>query len=455
LLDGTVGPAAAAELIAFLRLFRQLPSIDEILLNPETAPLPAETSAQIAIATALGRAMTDNSVARGLKYLDRMPTEMRVMAMRDAAARDTAITHTPEFIRFGVEHRRYSMITERAMLAAVHISIWTAVKHDRKISRDVADQHGAHQGAGRYNKQLLRGADKLDELRTLAGQVRQYFYKITLPWSDEGFRLLPSNLYFDLTTRMREFEASFEQGVESFLQVYPQYIEQVRPELNGLFREEDYPAADKLRKKFGVKLEILPIPSGNDFRVQMSAEEQARVAREIDANVRQSLTRGTEDLWKRLREVVSHMVDRLNEPESRFHATMVTNVFDLVELLPRLNVNGDAELNRFAEQIRQRLCGFTAQDLKKHDLLRVAAATDAAEIVAEIDSVLRDREASLPEAGDSIGREHPGPYVCVHGGARGGMRHETPAGIRIQKARTTLLLDHPFFRVALVSLEGA
>ena len=53
------------------------------------------------------------------------------------------------------------MITERAMLAAVHISIWTAVKHDRKISRDVAQQHGAHQSAGRYNKQLLRGANKL------------------------------------------------------------------------------------------------------------------------------------------------------------------------------------------------------------------------------------------------------------------------------------------------------
>ena len=27
------------------------------------------------------------------------------------------------------------MITERAMLAAVHISIWTAVKHDRKVSQ--------------------------------------------------------------------------------------------------------------------------------------------------------------------------------------------------------------------------------------------------------------------------------------------------------------------------------
>ena len=67
------------------------------------------------------------------------------------------------------------MITEKAMLAAVHISVWTAVKHDRKVSREVADQHGAHQGAGRYNKQLLHRAAKLEELRSLAGQIRQHF----------------------------------------------------------------------------------------------------------------------------------------------------------------------------------------------------------------------------------------------------------------------------------------
>jgi hypothetical protein len=104
LLEGTIGPATTAEFVGFLRLFRQLPSIDEILLNPETAPLPDDPSAQIAIATALGRAMSDQSITKGVKYLNRMPTEMRVLTMRDAAARDRAITHTPEFVRFGVEH---------------------------------------------------------------------------------------------------------------------------------------------------------------------------------------------------------------------------------------------------------------------------------------------------------------------------------------------------------------
>jgi len=299
------------------------------------------------------------------------------------------------------------MITEKAMLAAVHISIWTAVKHDRKVSRDVADQHGAHHGAGRYNKQLLRGADKLDELRSLAGQIRQYFYKITLPWSDEGFRLLPSNFYFELMARMREFEAGFEQSVESFLRVYPQYIEQVRPELNGLFRDEDYPSVEKLRSKFGVKLEVLPIPSGADFRVELSVEEQARVSREIDANVRESLTRGTGDLWKRLREVVAHMVDRLNEPESRFHGSLVTNIADLVDILPKLNVSGDADLNRFTEQIKERLCNYSAQELKKNELLRVVTATDASRIVAEMDDLLLTRgeeSPALPTADDIFHR---------------------------------------------------
>jgi hypothetical protein len=151
------------------------------------------------------------------------------------------------------------------------------------------------------------------------------------------------------------------------------------------------PLQNALRKKFGLKLEVLPIPSGDDFRVTMSAEEQARVAREIDANVRQSLEKGTEDLWNRLKSVVSHMADRLNEPESRFHVSLVTNVFDLVDLLPQLNVGQDQELNRFGAEIRNRLCAYPAHELRKNDILRVATASDAAALLDEMDTVMRQR----------------------------------------------------------------
>jgi hypothetical protein len=86
------------------------------------------------------------------------------------------------------------------------------------------------------------------------------------------------------------------------------------------------------------------------------------------------------------------MVERLNEPESRFHASLVTNIGQLVDLLPRLNVNQDEELNRFAQEIKNRLCGFTAHDLKKNEILRVATANDAAQILTEMDAALRERD---------------------------------------------------------------
>jgi hypothetical protein len=68
-----------------------------------------------------------------------------------------------------------------------------------------------------------------------------------------------------------------------------------------------------------------------------------------------------------------------------------------VELLPRLNVTGDPELNRFAEEARQKLCTYTAHDLKKHELLRVVTATEAAGLVERMDEAIRNREAEQTE----------------------------------------------------------
>ena len=91
------------------------------------------------------------------------------------------------------------------------------------------------------------------------------------------------------------------------------------------------------------------------------------------------------------------MVDKLNDPESRFHASLVTNVFDLVDLLPRLNVNQDEDLNRFAAEIKDRLCNFSAHDLKKNEVLRAATLSDATQILSQMDTVLRGREQNSDE----------------------------------------------------------
>lgn len=307
------------------------------------------------------------------------------------------------------------MITEKAMLAAVHISVWTATKHDREVSRQVANQHGAHESAGRYNKNLLQQAAKLDAIRTLAGQIRTYVYKITLPWSDEGYRILPASLYFQLAEQMKEFERQFYTAVDEFLAEYPAYIEQVRPALSALFRPEDYPDAQQIRGKFELRLEILSIPNGEDFRVALSDEQRARIAREIDAQVRTTLEKGTRELWMRLRKLVDHMVARLQQPDGRLYASVVDNIVELIDVMPDLNLTNDPALNAFADEVRIRLCAASASQLKHNDLLRSTTVQDAVDIASRMaahmeygeppDQVAAKPNEQLPPVSSQAGAE--------------------------------------------------
>jgi len=102
ILTGVVGDGAAAEFLSFLHLLHDLPSTDEILHNPTTAKVPDDPSVAIAVATALGRIINDRNIGQAGQYLSRMEPEYHVLAMRDAALRDKAITKTSTFIDFSV-----------------------------------------------------------------------------------------------------------------------------------------------------------------------------------------------------------------------------------------------------------------------------------------------------------------------------------------------------------------
>jgi hypothetical protein len=104
LFAGTVGNGAATEFSGFLRMFRELPNIDAILMNPHREPVPESPAAQYAVASALAQRSTDFNFDRVCTYLDRMPTEFRVLCVRDASLREPAIRHTPSYTKWAIEH---------------------------------------------------------------------------------------------------------------------------------------------------------------------------------------------------------------------------------------------------------------------------------------------------------------------------------------------------------------
>jgi hypothetical protein len=104
LFAGAVGAGGATEFSGFLRMFRELPNIDAILVSPRTEPVPENAAAQYAVASALAHCASDSNFDRIRAYLDRMPTEFQVLCVRDASLRQPAVRHTAAFTQWAVQN---------------------------------------------------------------------------------------------------------------------------------------------------------------------------------------------------------------------------------------------------------------------------------------------------------------------------------------------------------------
>ena len=106
---GTVGQGAAAEYLAFCRIYRSLPSLDGILLDPDGSLVPEEPSARAATVAGLSRKATPSNIGAILKYTGRMSREMEFMAMHLCRRSDPEIENTKAVAQWMARNNSFLM----------------------------------------------------------------------------------------------------------------------------------------------------------------------------------------------------------------------------------------------------------------------------------------------------------------------------------------------------------
>lgn len=104
-ISGIVGEGAGAELEGFINVYKNLPSLDLVLANPNSAPVPTEPSARFAMAVGLGRKVDAKSLDNGMAYISRFPREFEIMFAVDAVRRDPGLSHTSAFTNWAVRNQ--------------------------------------------------------------------------------------------------------------------------------------------------------------------------------------------------------------------------------------------------------------------------------------------------------------------------------------------------------------
>lgn len=276
-------------------------------------------------------------------------------------------------------------IHSRAMLVSARISIWTARKYDKRVTAEVNAKHGATSDAGRFNKMLIPGdALSYKAIMQLAGSIRTQHYANTLAWSDDGWRLLPTANFATYSAFMRKAKADFDMLLADFITEYPALRKSAKIRLNGMYLESDYPAASQIYAKFGVYVDFTPLPAKGDFRVDLPADEVRRIEADCQAKVGNATNEAMADCWKRLYDCVTHIHERMATPDAIFRDSLIFNARELCDVLGRLNVTGDANLEAMRQEIESTIVANDPDTLRDNDNLRNDTATLAEDIIARM-----------------------------------------------------------------------
>ena len=282
-----------------------------------------------------------------------------------------------------------SKLNGKALLVQLNIRQATMRKRDKKATQDIAMSNNAEVSSGNYNKALLPMAQPLDDIKKLTWNIRKMFYENTLPWLTDGTMILPSKNYLSFMEMYRKAKSQWEVLVEDFIRDYPRLIRNAQISLGTLYDPNDYPDADELRNKFSMDVTVMPVPA-DDFRVSIPDNELAQIRSEVTQQVETATAVAMKEAWQRLYDRVKHISDKLHDPKSIFRDTLIDNTKDICDLLKRLNINDDENLERLRAEVEQSFTKLHPDSLRNNPHLREEKSNVAKDIMKKMGAYMGD-----------------------------------------------------------------
>lgn len=282
---------------------------------------------------------------------------------------------------------RYNIDT-CALLVEFTSSVWTARKLDKNATDEVVhNKRAAAKDAARVNKHLLAGRNELDLVQQHVTAARNYVYENTLPWSDSGIRLLPTEKFTEFNDRMGKFEEDFVNIVNTFITVYPSLITAQAMALGDMFNRSEYPTPEAIVHKFSFRVNYMPVPQAGDIRVDVGNEAQKYLQEKLSKLADERVEAAMSDARDRLKAHLDRMMERLKVEEvngkvvrSRIHDSLVEGGLELCDALRSLNITKDPTLEKARADLARLLATVDADDLRKHDSARTEVRAQVAEI---------------------------------------------------------------------------
>jgi hypothetical protein len=267
-------------------------------------------------------------------------------------------------------------VARSAMMVDLHISVYSGRKQDKATQGEVtaAKGSGSKKAASVY-KNLFAECKELDALTKFQARARAEHYRLTLPWNDQGARLLPTAALLEYQQTMGRYRNEFERLVDAFLDKYDTLVAAAAFQLGTLFDRQEYLSRAQVALRFRMESSFTPLPTGGDFRLDVESAVQRELIEQYEAQLEAKLAQASQDAWSRLHDALLRLSDRLTVDEDGkkkvFHDTTVTGAVELCDLLTVMNITKDPQLESARRKLEAVLSGVTPKELRDEHSTRI------------------------------------------------------------------------------------
>lgn len=277
----------------------------------------------------------------------------------------------------------FTTLADKALLVKLSMSSYQPYAFD-KGATEIIEQATGLKGTGRYNKRLFAGNPVLSNTNEKFRTLYNAYLKRTVPWLDDGVRMTPNALYFEFAKDMRGLIREAKLAADQLEQSWDVMVAADMMRLGPLANAADYPSKNEIRAKFDATINFFPVPTTHDFRIEVSDEDKAEMEQAIkdaEANV-------SKYLMKEMLAPIAYFVDKLavpiGEKGSVFRDTLVGNLVELIDRLPRLNISNDPELTKVIQDVKAVVDTYNMDSLRDSPIIRQTARDKMAEIQSQM-----------------------------------------------------------------------
>lgn len=274
-------------------------------------------------------------------------------------------------------------LRDKAMLVKFTDSVWMGQRRDSAVQKKISETYETKGKRGYFNK-LLVPKDTLEARIQKGLEARRFHNSNTLPWLDDGVRVLPAANFQNYIAGMRQREAEAKAAEQAIYKNWEEIKRTGMILLGKMANPADYPTLEQLKSKFAFSLIILPLPETADWRIDVPKKELADLQHNAELALAQVQESFVQEMWERLSDVVGHCQERLAKDDATFRNSLFDNIKKMVELLPKLNVVSNPQVEAMRKEIEAKLAKQTPDEVRADPGLRKKVAQDAAAIMKKM-----------------------------------------------------------------------